>query len=143
MLDVIIALVPASIASVVFFGWRALMLIGVCIASCVLCEYISRKVMKRDTTIGDLSAVVTGLLLALNLPPSLNPLIAIFGSIVAPSMIKLFRIKDPMVAGVSIGTCAHGGGASKAVQLGETQGAMSSLAIGVAGICTVVISLFL
>ena len=88
MLDVIIALVPASIASVVFFGWRALMLIGVCIASCVLCEYISRKVMKRDTTIGDLSAVVTGLLLALNLPPSLNPLIAIFGSIVAIVVVK-------------------------------------------------------
>ena len=88
MLDVIIALIPASIASVVFFGWRALMLIGVCIASCVLCEYISRKVMKRDTTIGDLSAVVTGLLLALNLPPSLNPLIAIFGSIVAIVVVK-------------------------------------------------------
>lgn len=67
----------------------------------------------------------------------------IFGGIVAPSMIKLFRIKDPMVAGVSIGTCAHGGGTSRAVQLGETQGAMSGLAIGVAGICTVVISLFL
>ena len=67
----------------------------------------------------------------------------VFGSIVAPSMIKLFRIKDPMVAGVSIGTCAHGGGTSKAVQLGETEGAMSGLAIGVAGICTVVISLFL
>ena len=67
----------------------------------------------------------------------------VFGSIVAPSMIKLFRIKDPMVAGVSIGTCAHGGGTSKAVQLGETEGAMSGLAIGVAGICTVVISLFI
>ena len=67
----------------------------------------------------------------------------VFGGITAPAMIKLFRIKDPMVAGVSIGTCAHGGGTSRAVQLGETQGAMSGLAIGVAGICTVVISLFL
>ena len=67
----------------------------------------------------------------------------IFGGIVAPSMIKLFRIKEPMVAGVSIGTCAHGGGTSRAVQLGETQGAMSGLAIGVTGICTVVISLFI
>lgn len=88
MLDVIIALIPASVVSVVYFGWRALMLIGVCIASSVLCEYISRKIMKRDTTIGDLSAVVTGLLLALNLPPSLNPLIAIFGSIVAIVVVK-------------------------------------------------------
>jgi len=67
----------------------------------------------------------------------------IFGGIVAPAMIKLFRIKDPMVAGVSIGTCAHGGGTSRAVQLGEVQGAMSGLAIGVTGICTVIISLFL
>ena len=67
----------------------------------------------------------------------------IFGGIVAPAMIKLFRIKDAMVAGVSIGTCAHGGGTSKAVQIGETEGAMSGLAIGVTGICTVVISLFI
>lgn len=88
MLDVIIALIPASIASVVFFGFRALMLIGICVASCVLCEYIARKVMKRNTTIGDLSAVVTGLLLALNLPPSVNPLIAIFGSVVAIVVVK-------------------------------------------------------
>lgn len=67
----------------------------------------------------------------------------IFGSIVAPAMIKMFRIKDPMVAGVSIGTCAHGGGTAKAVQLGETEGAMSGLAIGIAGIWTVIISIFL
>ncbi len=88
MLDVIIALVPAVIASVVFFGPYSLMLIGVCIASCVICEYISRKIMKRDTTIGDLSAVVTGLLLALNLPVNINPLIAVFGSIVAIVVVK-------------------------------------------------------
>ncbi len=88
MLDVIIALIPASVASVIFFGFRALMLIGVCIASCVLSEYISRKVMKRDTTIGDFSAVVTGLLLALNLPVSINPLIAVFGSVVAIVVVK-------------------------------------------------------
>lgn len=88
MLDVIIALVPATIASVVIFGPMSLMLVGVCIASCVLCEYISRKIMKRDTTIGDLSAVVTGLLLALNLPVNINPLIAIFGSVVAIVVVK-------------------------------------------------------
>lgn len=88
MLDVIIALIPATIASVVIFGPLSLMLVGVCIASCVLCEYISRKVMKRDTTIGDLSAVVTGLLLALNLPVNINPLIAVFGSVVAIVVVK-------------------------------------------------------
>ncbi len=88
MLDVIIALIPAAVASIIFFGFKALMLIGVCIASCVLSEYISRKVMKRDTTIGDFSAVVTGLLLALNLPVSINPLIAVFGSVVAIVVVK-------------------------------------------------------
>lgn len=88
MLDVIIALIPAAIASVVIFGPRSLMLIGICIASCVLLEYISRKIMKRDTTIGDLSAVVTGLLLAMNLPVGINPLIAVFGCIVAIVVVK-------------------------------------------------------
>ncbi len=88
MLDVIIALIPACIASVIIFGPLSLMLIAICIATCVLCEYICRKVMKRDTTIGDLSAVVTGLLLALNLPVNINPLIAIFGCIVAIVVVK-------------------------------------------------------
>lgn len=64
------------------------MLIGVCILSCVVLEYICRKVMKRKNTTGDLSAVVTGLLLALNLPPGLNPLMAVFGCIVAIVVVK-------------------------------------------------------
>lgn len=88
MLDVIISLIPASVAAVIFFGWKSLMLIGVCILSCVVLEYICRKVMKRKNTTGDLSAVVTGLLLALNLPPGLNPLMAVFGCIVAIVVVK-------------------------------------------------------
>ena len=88
MLDVIIALVPASVAAVIFFGWKSLMLIAVCIASCTALEYICRKVMKRKNTVGDLSAVVTGLLLALNLPSGLNPLIAVFGCVVAIVVVK-------------------------------------------------------
>lgn len=68
MLDVIIALVPAGIAAGIIFGWRAIAIIAVSIASCVLAEYLSRKAMKRPQTIGDLSAVVTGILLAYNLP---------------------------------------------------------------------------
>ena len=79
MLDVIIALCPALIASFVFFGPRALILVAVTVLSCVLSEYISRKVMKRDNTVPDLSCIVTGLLLAFNLPVSLNPLMAVFG----------------------------------------------------------------
>ena len=67
MLDVIISLIPAIIASAVIFGVRSLMIIGVTVLSCVIAEYISRKVMKRENSIGDLSAVVTGILLAFNL----------------------------------------------------------------------------
>ncbi|MBQ3286236.1 MAG: RnfABCDGE type electron transport complex subunit D [Ruminococcus sp.] len=88
MLDVIIALCPAAIAACVIFGMRSLVLIAVCVATCVLLEYVSRKIMKRDTTIGDLSAVVTGLLLALNLPVDINPLIAMFGCLIAIVVVK-------------------------------------------------------
>lgn len=67
----------------------------------------------------------------------------IFGSIAAPLLIKLFRVKDPMAAGLAIGACSHAVGTSRALELGETEGAMSGLAIGVCGIVTVVLSLFL
>ena len=88
MLDVIIALLPACIASVVIFGYMSAVLIAVSVVSCVICEYICRKIMKRNNTIGDLSAVVTGILLALNYPVSLSPLIAIGGSVVAIVIVK-------------------------------------------------------
>ena len=61
MLDVIIALIPALIMAIVYFGIRALLLSVVCVLTAVLSEFISRKVMKRNNTISDLSAVVTGL----------------------------------------------------------------------------------
>ena len=67
----------------------------------------------------------------------------IFGSIAAPLLIKLFRVKDPMTAGLAIGARSHAVGTSKALELGETEGAMSGLAIGVCGLITVVLSLFL
>ena len=67
----------------------------------------------------------------------------IFGSIAAPLLIKLFRVRDPMAAGLAIGACSHAVGTSRALELGETEGAMSGLAIGVCGIVTVVFSLLL
>ena len=67
----------------------------------------------------------------------------IFGAIFAPTLLKLFRVKDPVEAGIAIGTCSHALGTSKAVELGEVEGAMSGLAIGVCGIITVVFSMFL
>lgn len=88
MLDVILALVPAAIAAVIIFGPRALLIMAVTIASCVLSEYICRRVMKRENTVGDLSAVVTGLLLAFNLPVTIHPLMAAFGGMVAIVVVK-------------------------------------------------------
>ena len=88
MLDVIIALIPALIASVVFFGPRALLIVGVAVGSCVLAEYLSRKVMKRNNTIGDLSAIITGLLLAFNLPVTIPLWMVVIGSVVAIVVIK-------------------------------------------------------
>lgn len=88
MFDVILALIPALIMSVVYFGLRALTLTAVCVFSAVLSEYIARKVMKRDGTLGDLSAIVTGLILALNLPSTLPLWMGAVGSIVAIVVVK-------------------------------------------------------
>lgn len=67
----------------------------------------------------------------------------ILGSILAPTLIKLFRIQDPIVAGVSIGASSHAMGTSKAIEIGETEGALSGLAIGICGIITVLFSMLL
>lgn len=70
-------------------------------------------------------------------------LTGILGAMIAPLLIKLFHVTDPIAQGVAIGTSAHAIGTTKAMELGELQGAMSSIAIGVAGLITVLISLFL
>ena len=88
MLNVIIALMPALCAGVCFFGWRALALTAVCVLSCVVFEFLCRKIMKRENTIGDLSAVVTGVILAMNLPVTLPLWIAAIGSFVAIVIVK-------------------------------------------------------
>ena len=90
MLDVIIALVPSLVASIVVFGFRSLLVTAVCVAFCVFFEFISRKIMKRDTTIGDLSAVVTGMLLAFNLPVSIPLWMCAVGSFFAIVVVKQF-----------------------------------------------------
>lgn len=65
----------------------------------------------------------------------------IMGSILAPTLIKLFRVKSPIAAGVAIGTCSHAVGTSKAMEIGELEGAMSGIAIGVSGLLTMIIAL--
>ena len=88
MLDVVIALMPALIASVIIFGFRALLVVAVCVLTCVLCEFAFEKLCKRHITVGDLSAVVTGILLGFNLPHTIPIWQAIFGSVVAIVVVK-------------------------------------------------------
>lgn len=67
----------------------------------------------------------------------------ISGAILAPVMIRVFRIKEPIAAGVAIGASSHAMGTTKALELGQIQGAMSGIAIGITGVMTVIYSLFL
>ena len=88
MLDVIIALIPALIAAVVLFGPRVLAVTATTVITAVLSEFAARKVMKRHNTIQDLSAVVTGLILAFNLPVSIPLWMAAVGSFFAIVVVK-------------------------------------------------------
>ena len=88
MLDVVIALIPAFIASVLIFGPRAALITGVCVLACVLFEGIYQKILKKPVTIMDFSAVITGLLIAFNLPVTIPLWQAVIGCFVAIIMIK-------------------------------------------------------
>lgn len=88
MLDVVIALVPAVIAAAIFFGIRALFIIGISIATAVFTEALIQYLMKKPVTINDWSAVVTGLLLAFNLPPTAPWWLVVIGSAFAIAIVK-------------------------------------------------------
>ena len=88
MRDVLIALCPAVVASVLIFGFRALLVELFCVACCVALEWLFEKGCKRPVTIGDCSAAVTGLILALNLPVSIPLWQAVVGCAVAIIVVK-------------------------------------------------------
>ena len=88
MFDVIAALIPASVFGVYHFGYQAAILIFVTILTCVLTEVIYEMLLKRPITINDGSAIVTGLLLALNLPSTLPVWIAVLGGVFAILVVK-------------------------------------------------------
>lgn len=90
MLDVIIALIPACIAAVVYFGAGSLLTMALCIGSCVGFEALFQKCAGRQITINDLSAFLTGLLLALNLPPNTPWYVPVCGSAFAIIVAKQF-----------------------------------------------------
>ncbi len=88
MLDVIIALLPASVAAVVLFGMKALAMICVCVIAAVVSEFLFNLIARREQSVGDLSAVVTGLLLALNLSTNVPLWQCALGSIFAIVLVK-------------------------------------------------------
>lgn len=88
MLDVIIALIPATLMGVYYFGFRALMVILTAVAASVLSEYAYQKFMKKHVSVNDLSAVVTGILLALNLPVTTPLWMVVIGSAFAIIIVK-------------------------------------------------------
>lgn len=88
MLDVILALVPTLAAAVFSFGPRTLLIVAVCVGTALLSEFLFQKGCKKPVMVGDLSAVVTGLLLAYSLPVSIPIWQAVFGSVVAIVVVK-------------------------------------------------------
>ena len=105
MLDVIIALIPALVAGCIFFGMRALVVTIICVFTCVASEYIWNKILRKPETIGDFSAIVTGMLLAFNLPASIPLWMAVIGSVFAIIIVKQFfggighNFMNPALAG--------------------------------------------
>lgn len=88
MRDVLISLLPCVIAGVVLFGLRSLLVVGVCTLLCIFLEFICRLIMKREQTVGDLSAAVTGVLLGLTLPVSVPIPLTFVGCFTAIVVVK-------------------------------------------------------
>lgn len=105
MFMVIISLIPATAYGIYQFGFNSALLVAVCIASCVATEFFYEKIMRLPVTIGDLSAILTGLLLALNLPPDATWWMGIIGSVFAILVVKMLfgglgqNFMNPALAG--------------------------------------------
>lgn len=105
MLGVCVALLPTLVAATVIFGWRVLLLSGVTVAACVGFEALYCVIMKKPLPIGDFSAVVTGLILAFNLPPSFPLWMAIIGAFISIVIVKQlfggigFNFANPALVG--------------------------------------------
>ena len=88
MRDVIIALAPATVVGIILFGLKALLTVAVCVGTAVLSEFLFNLIVKKKQTVGDLSAVVTGLLLALTLPTTVGIFECVIGSMFAIVVVK-------------------------------------------------------
>lgn len=106
MRDVVIALLPAVIVSVIFYGLGEIVVLGVSVLSCILIEYlITRFLLKKPSTVGDYSAAVTGVLLALNLPYTTPWWVVLIGALFAIGVVKMTfggigqNLFNPAIAG--------------------------------------------
>ncbi len=106
MRDVVIAMLPAVIVSILFYGWSELLVLGVSVASCVLLEFlITKYLLRKACTICDMSAVVTGILLALNLPSTTPWWVVFIGALFAIGVAKMTfgglgqNLFNPAIAG--------------------------------------------
>lgn len=106
MTDVVIALTPAILVSILFYGWSELMVLAVSVASCVLTEWaVTKFLLKRPSTISDMSAVITGLLLAMNLPASIPWWVTVIGGVFSIGVVKMTfgglgqNVFNPAIAG--------------------------------------------
>jgi electron transport complex protein RnfD len=144
MLSVLIALVPAQAAAVLFFGVRSLIVTAVCVAAALLSEWLIRLLFKRASTLGDLSAAVTGMLLGFCLPPSVPFWIAALGSVFAIVVAKQFfgglgqNFVNPAIAGrifllVSFPSAMTAWALPKAQQTADAITGATPLAIAKAG----------
>jgi len=104
MLDILIALAPATVAAIVFFGLDAAVIIAVCVGTSLISEFVFNLLAKKEQTVGDLSAVVTGLLLALNLSTHVGIWQCVVGSVFAIVIVKCafgglgYNVVNPAIA---------------------------------------------
>jgi len=114
MIDVIIGLVPAMAAAGYYFRFHALILVSTCVISCVVTEWVCNLILKRPNSLGDFSAVVTGIILALSLPPGLPVWAAVIGSCFAIAIGKMVfgglgsNIFNPAMVGRTFLTACFG-----------------------------------
>ena len=125
MLDVIIALMPALVMGVYVFGWRALTSTLVSVASCVVWEWIYRKLLKKSCSVGDLSAVVTGILLAFVCPVQIPYWMLVIGAFFSIVLVKQLyggigcNFLNPALAGRAILLASYAGAMTNYVKVGE------------------------
>ena len=150
MRDVLIALLPATIAGIVIFGLRTLLVIAVCVASCVLFEALYNIIMKKDQTVSDLSAAVTGLLLALNLPANIPVWQCVIGALFAIILVKClfggigFNLVNPAITARVFMLVAFGSMANQAFPtIVDTASTATPLAEFAAGNSPKLLDLFL